>query len=198
VFDEQARADDPLNAVALGDLGYAHERIGNLLAESGDYSQALASYRKALPIHEKMSADSPAQIGFRYRVLLTLAAISEMEARLNDRAGAIADSSRAITVLNETPVVPQNSAQSGVRAQVYIYLAATHAGLAELKSTDLAQRREHWRAARDMYVQSQAIWQDMQKRGILTADNGEKPQEVARGIAQCDEALRKLSSATAG
>ena len=49
-----------------------------------------------------------------------------------------------------------------------------------------------------MYVQSQSTWQDMQKRGILTADNAGKPQEVARGIARCDEALRKLSSATAG
>ena len=197
-FDEQAFAEDPLNAVARGDVAYSYERMGNLLAESGDYREALGSYRKALPTYEKLSADSPAQLGLRYRVLLTLAGTGEMEAQLGDRVGAIADSSRAIAMLNETPADPQNSAQSGARGQVYIYLAATHVGLAQSKSADLPQRRKHWRAAREMYIQSQAIWQDMQKRGILTADNGEKPQEVALGIARCDEALRQMSSATAG
>ena len=134
----------------------------------------------------------------RYRALLTLASIGEMKARLGDRAGAIADSSRAIAMLNEIPADPQNSAVSGARGQVYMSLATTHAGLAESKRADLTQRREHWRAARDMYVRSQAIWQDLQNRGILTADSAEKPQEVARGIARCDEALRQLSFATAG
>jgi len=197
-LDEEALAEDPLNAVARGDVAYSYERIGNLLAESGDHRQALASYRKALPTSEQLSAESPAQIGLRYRVLSTLAGIGEMEARLGDRAGAIADSSRAMALLNETPADPQNSALSSARGQAYIYVAATHAELAGSKSADLTQRREHWRAARDMYVRSQAIWQDMQQRGILTGDNDEKPQEVARGIAQCDEALRKLSFATAG
>jgi non-specific serine/threonine protein kinase/serine/threonine-protein kinase len=197
-LDEKAFADDPLNAVARGDVAYSHERMGNLLAESGDHRQALVSYRKALPTYEKMTADAPAAIGLRYRLLLTLAGIAEMEAQLGDRAGAIADFSRAAAVLNETPADPQNSAQSSARGQVYLYLAATHAGLAESNRADLAQRREHWRAARDMYLRSQAIWQDMQTRGILTGDNGEKPQEVVRGIAQCDEALRRLSAATAG
>jgi tetratricopeptide (TPR) repeat protein len=196
VFDEMALADDPRNAVALGDVAYAHERIGNLLAESGDYRQALASYRKALAIWEKPSAESTEHIGARYRVLLTLAGMGEVKAQLGDRAGAVADSSRALAVLYEIPADPQNSAQNSARGQVYIHLAATHAGLAQSKSADLSQRREHWHAARNMYVQSQAIWQDMQNRGILTGDYAEVPQEVARGIAQCDEALRKLSLAT--
>ena len=47
--------------------------------------------------------------------------------------------------------------------------------------------------ARDLYVQSIAIWDDMQKRGILTADDAAKPQNAARELERCDALLRRLS-----
>ncbi len=47
-----------------------------------------------------------------------------------------------------------------------------------------------------MYARSLAIWQDMQKRGILTGEDPTKPQEVAREIAQCDASLRQLKVET--
>ena len=40
--------------------------------------------------------------------------------------------------------------------------------------------------------QSLDVWQDMQKRGILTAEDAEKPQEVPDEIARCDASLRRL------
>jgi len=52
--------------------------------------------------------------------------------------------------------------------------------------------RQHWRTARNLYARSLEVWQDMQKRGILTAEDRTKPQEVAREIARCDAALRRL------
>jgi eukaryotic-like serine/threonine-protein kinase len=56
-----------------------------------------------------------------------------------------------------------------------------------------AERREHWQTARDLYAQSLAVWQEMQKNGILTAEDGTKPQELARAIERCDTALRRLA-----
>ena len=46
-----------------------------------------------------------------------------------------------------------------------------------------------------MYVRSLQIWQDMQRRGILTGEDAAKPEEVAREIARCDASLRSLRDA---
>ena len=72
-------------------------------------------------------------------------------------------------------------------------VAAIHAALAESRGLDTATQREHWRSARNLYVQSIAIWDDMQKRGILTADDASKPQAAARELKRCDASLRQLS-----
>jgi hypothetical protein len=45
-----------------------------------------------------------------------------------------------------------------------------------------------------MYARSLEIWQGLQKRGILTGDDGAKPEEVAREIARCDTFLRRSPS----
>ena len=44
-----------------------------------------------------------------------------------------------------------------------------------------------------MYVRSLQIWQDMQKRGILTGEDAARPEEAAREIAQCHASLRRLA-----
>jgi hypothetical protein len=48
--------------------------------------------------------------------------------------------------------------------------------------------------ARDLYARSRDIWQDMQNRGILTAEDRTKPHEVTAAITRCDAALQKLPS----
>jgi hypothetical protein len=54
-----------------------------------------------------------------------------------------------------------------------------------------AEQPEHRLAARNMYARSLKIWQDMQKRGLLTAEDSAKSKEVAREIAKCDAFLRR-------
>ena len=71
-----------------------------------------------------------------------------------------------------------------------------HAALGASENLGAAERRQHWQNARDFYVQSLDVWQDMQKRGILTAEDHTKPQDVTAAIARCDESLRSLKSAT--
>ena len=91
--------------------------------------------------------------------------------------------------MKELPEDLADSVHSGLRGQAYLHLGAAHAALAG--STDLAasQRREHWRVARDFFQRSLAIWRDMQQRGILTADNVPKLNEMVREVAECDAAL---------
>jgi hypothetical protein len=82
---------------------------------------------------------------------------------------------------------------SSLRGQVYMCVAAAHAALGASPKFGAAQKQEHWRTARDLYAQSLDVCQNMQQRGILTAEDAAKPQEVARELARCDASLRRLA-----
>ena len=72
-------------------------------------------------------------------------------------------------------------------------VAAAYAALGASGKLGAAERREHWHTARDLYARSLAVWQDMQKRGILTAEDRTKPEEIARELERCDASLRELA-----
>jgi tetratricopeptide (TPR) repeat protein/tRNA A-37 threonylcarbamoyl transferase component Bud32 len=190
-FDEQALADDPHNAVARSDIAYTYGRLGDLLGESGSHGQALSYYRKALAEYEKLEADSSEY--HRYAAIMTHAGIGEMHAHLGERDAALAQSSRAIALLNGMAADPASSTRSSARGQAYMRVAAVHAALGAYPKAGAAEQRERWHTARAMYVRSLDVWQDMQTRGILTAEDAAKPQEVAREIARCDDAIRRLA-----
>ena len=82
---------------------------------------------------------------------------------------------------------------SSLKGLVYMRVAAAHAALGASAKLGRAEQREHWRTARDLYAKSLAVWQDMQKRGILTAEDRTKPQEIASELERCDASLRKLA-----
>jgi len=48
---------DPNNSTQLHNLAVAHERIGNMLAKLGRYSEALDSYNRALAMHQHQATD---------------------------------------------------------------------------------------------------------------------------------------------
>ena len=71
-------------------------------------------------------------------------------------------------------------------------VAAIHAVLGASPTLGAAEKKEHWRTARQLYARSLEVWQDMKTSGILTAEDRTKPADVAREIARCDDALRRL------
>ena len=70
-------------------------------------------------------------------------------------------------------------------------VGAIHAALGASVDLDPAERRQHWLTARDLYARSLGIWKDMQQRGILTAEDAARPQEVGGEVERCDAALRQ-------
>jgi tetratricopeptide (TPR) repeat protein len=192
-LDEKALAEDPLNAVARGDTAYTYERMADLLAASGNHGEALSYYRKALAVYEQLGAESSNDIGLRFRAILVHGGIGETQARLGERAAAVTESSRAIALLDRTAPHPPSGALSSLRGQVYMRVAAAYAALGASTKLGSAEKMEHWRTARDLYARSLEVWQDMQQNGVLTAEDATKPQDVARDIARCDAALRRLA-----
>src|SRR5438874_10361415 len=188
-LDEQNLNDDPANAQARRDIAYSWSRIGELLAAKRDYSEALSQERKALEFCEKLSADSPRDVHMRYRTAIVGGLTAELYAELGNREQAFVASGKVISLLRELPDDPADSVHSGLRGQAYLHLGAAQAALADSKKASASQEQEHWRAARDLFQRSLAIWQDMQQRGILTADNVPKLDKTVREIAKCDAAL---------
>jgi hypothetical protein len=67
-----------------------------------------------------------------------------------------------------------------------------HVALAEAATTT-GEQREQWQKARETYVQSLEIWDDMRRRGLHTALDEGSPDVVGREIARCDANLSRLS-----
>jgi tetratricopeptide (TPR) repeat protein len=191
-FDEQSLAEDSLNAVARGDLAYTHVRLGDLLADAGRHDEALAHYRKAQAENITLKAETSDDPHTRLAALMVRGGIGEMRARRGERDAALAEASKSLALLEEIAADPASGARSSLRGQVYRRVAAIYAALGASASIGTAERRQHLGTARDLYARSLVIWQDMQKRGILTAEDAAKPEEVVREIARCDDSLRRL------
>jgi tetratricopeptide (TPR) repeat protein len=157
----------------------------------GDYAQALPYHVKALAMLEKLAADAPEDLVIRYRMIITRSTAAEVHAKLGNRREASAECSTAVTQLNEIAEDPTNSALSDFRGLACLHLADAYVALATSDKLSASDQQKHWRAAHDLYQRSLNIWQDMQRRGILTADDADKPDEVTRGIAKCDAALAR-------
>ena len=188
-LDEQNLNDDPANAQARSDVAYSWSRIGEILATKGDYAEALSQERKALGFCERLSADSPQDVHMRYRTAILGGFIAELYAKLGNREQALAACGKVLGLLKALPENFADSVHSGLRGQAYFHLAAAHAVLAASTELTASQQQEHWRAARDFFQHSLAIWQDMKLRGVLTADNAPKLDETVGEIAKCDAAL---------
>jgi non-specific serine/threonine protein kinase/serine/threonine-protein kinase len=189
-LDEQNLNDDPANAQARSEVAYSWSRIGELLAAKGDYSEALNQERKALEFYQQLSADSERDVHARYRTAIVGGLTARLYAQLGNREEALAACDKVLGLLKELPQDPSDTVHSGLRGQVYLHLGAAHAALAGSIELAASQQQEHWRAARDFSQRSLAIWQDMQQRGILTADHVPKLDETVQEIAKCDAALR--------
>jgi hypothetical protein len=90
------------------------------------------------------------------------------------------------------PADTASGTRSSLRGQIYMRTAGIHAVLGDVRSLGAAERKAHWQTARGFFRQSLAVWQDMQARGILTAEDATKPEDVAREVARCDAAIHKL------
>jgi len=191
-LDQQALTEDPDNAVARMDIAYSRLRIGELQAGNGRDAEALASYRRARVQFEALGAETSEDLSLRYQAILVRGSIAEMQARLDERDAARAGISRSLELLDGIAPDPANSALDSWRGEVLKHVAAADAALGASTALGTEERREHWRAAHDLYAQSLRIWRDMEARGILTAEDAGKPAELARDITRCDTALAQI------
>ncbi len=186
-LDRQSLLADRDNVQARGDYAYSCERMGVLLSQLGNYSDALPHLENNLRTREEIAAHDPQSVDERYKVILAHSEIAAAQASLHDNTGALEHSGKAMTLLRPIPVDPTNMYLRGLEGQAYGWLGRAQVELARSAAT--SDRKQRWRAARDMFQRSREIWEDLRARGTLAADDVSKWEETVREIADCDAAL---------
>jgi serine/threonine protein kinase len=188
-LDEELVAVDPANALTRIDLGYAHKRIADFLANQQEYSEALLHFSKALEIFEKLVSDAPADLSARLRGATCRAGVAGMRARLGEVDPALEECRKTIALLREINEDATNPHQRFKRAEVYEYLGYAYLALSASPRASASEARERMSAARDMFRQTQNILDDLRSRGTLAANDEEWAKTIAGEIAKCDTAL---------
>ena len=108
-----------------------------------------------------------------------------------DLIAAVEQARKAIAICESLIAAdPKNSTARNTLALSYAQLGNTYSLLAS-KATG-AQRKENWQSAKNWYLKSLAIWQDMNARATLSGADARKPDELTKEIATCDAALNAI------
>ncbi len=190
-LDEDLLAADPANALTRNDLGYTHKRIADFLANLEDNSQALLHFSKALEIFERLAADAPADLISQFRVATCRAGVAGMQAKVGELDSAREECRKAVALLREITEDVNNTRQRSNRAQAYEYLGSAYLALAASPKASPIETRQSTSFARDMFLQTQNILDDLRSRGTLAANDEAWARNVAGEIAKCDTALGK-------
>ncbi len=188
-LDEQSVAADPANAQAVGDLAYSNLRLGELLVSSNDYTQAIGFLMHAADAYEKSAAIDQQDEGIPVRAAGAYARLGLAQAKLGDGSAAQEQCDKAAKLLLSAANDPANAMARRVRAIAFGDLGEAYATLATNNGSRDSAKRE-WRAARDMYQRSLNVLQELQKSGILDADEIPEVDNTGRKLADCEAALK--------
>src|SRR5436190_9382469 len=104
--NEQLVAVDPANAQAWSDLARLSEAVADLLAETGNNSEALGDYLKSVQMYQKASAKAPEDLHQRFLLAISEAGVGRMQARLGQKAAALENCRKTISLLGEVTEEP--------------------------------------------------------------------------------------------
>jgi len=188
-LDEQSVAADPANAQAVGDLAYSNLRLGELLVSSNDYTQAIGFLMHAADAYEKSAAIDQQDEGIPVRAAGAYARLGLAQAKLGNGSAAQEQCDKAAKLLLSAANDPANAMARRVRAIAFGDLGEAYATLATNNGSRDSAKQE-WRAARDMYQRSLNVLQELQKSGILDADEIPEVDNTGRKLADCEAALK--------
>ena len=188
-LDEQSVAADPANAQAVGDFAYSNLRLGELLVSSNDYTQAIGFLMHAADAYEKSAAIDQQDEGIPVRAAGAYARLGLAQAKLGDGSAAQEQCDKAAKLLLSAANDPANAMARRVRAIAFGDLGEAYATLATNNGSRDSAKQE-WRAARDMYQRSLNVLQELQKSGILDADEIPEVDNTRRKLADCEAALK--------
>jgi eukaryotic-like serine/threonine-protein kinase len=122
-FYEEFVRQKPSDAVLEAKRGQAYIRLASLRRDLGEREQAIADYRRAQAIFQKLAADFPSVLEYRQRQAQSHRGLGVMLYQLGKRKEAEAEHRRALAIVQ--PLADEFPNDPGCRSE----LAASHANL---------------------------------------------------------------------
>ena len=180
---ESMIAADPNDASTRRNAGVGYRNVG-VATGTDKRAEALKNFNKALEIFAGLVAKDASNGDFRRQWAYTYLALSRFQVKANDLNGAVESVQQGINI-DEVLVAssPTNASARNTQALLYRQLGDSHAALGTKGN------KQQWTAAKDAYQKALGIYQDMKSKGTLNGADASKPDELAKEIAKCDEAL---------
>jgi tetratricopeptide (TPR) repeat protein len=166
-------------------VAVSYRNIAEGLASTGDVAEALNNFHKAEQMFAELVTKDPINEDYQIKLASVYLAMSRVQSQAGDMNGALDSVNQGIKVDGVLVAAsPTNSTARNTLAQLYSQLGASQAALAEK-----GRQMEHGRAAKEAYQKSLDIYQDMKSKGTLSPADAAKPDELAREITRCEQAL---------
>jgi serine/threonine protein kinase len=178
-------AANPKSSEGQADLGTAYAGYGEILEKDGNLQLSLETYKKAVAIQEAAANADPSNTDARGDLSEDYMKVSDVSLKLGDKTNALAGYRKALTM--REGLLATNPEDAEGRTQ----LARIYESLGDCFSTMARndKRVANWQEAKRWYQQSLDVWNDLQRKGTLTAVYGKKPDEVKRKLEKCERGL---------
>lgn len=186
-------AADPKNAQARSDAAYGLVRLGaaQILLEKN--SESLESQRRAIAINEALLAENPKNLLPSSEIGDSFTFMGETFEKMGDLKAAFENYQKASSVREKTSATDPSDAQYRQSvAESYQKLGRIYAALANLSGTTNTIRTTQLHNARLSYQKSLEIWQDLNARQALSANDAENINVIQNELNKCDGMLAKL------
>ena len=185
---ESLSSKDPNDVVLYGHLANSYTRLAHCLLQGGDAKTAVEYYRKAVAARLKLSAKNSGSNANRGALAECYANLGKALAA-SDRAGALAQYTNAIELLEPLSAAEVNNANYRIRlADALKNAARLDVLMASASGRNDSIRLEQWSKAQALYQRSQDLWQDLDRAGKPVDRQG--MQDVARELARLQRDAR--------
>jgi tetratricopeptide (TPR) repeat protein len=166
--NEDLVAVDPANARACSDLARLSEAVAAYRQKQGIIPKRWETILNRSRCYQKASAKAPEDLHQRVLLAISQAGVGRMQAALGQKASALENCQKTISLLEKVTEEPTNVALRNLKAQAYQHLGEVYSAIATSKEGS-GEIRQLWTAARDIFQRSLDIWDDMRSRGIFPA-----------------------------
>jgi serine/threonine protein kinase len=187
---ERLLAATPGHAEVQRDLLVAYLGIGDAELTAGNQKEAIEYYSKAKPAAEALATADGHNTQARGDVAALHLSLAALAVARREFPSALENCRKAVTIREElSSASPTNALMRRDLALAYASLADAYKQRALQGDMTRSESLDNFKAAREWYDKSLAIWREMESKGTLPGSYTGKPEQISREIAQCDVGL---------
>jgi len=185
---------DPTNAIYREYLNEAYYFTGVYEQQSDEFSQALRSFNAALAGFAVLSKADPNEARAKRFIGICEKHIGYVQAASGSVAQGMEHMRKGLAMAQE--LYRKDPAEKSDKltdlADAYAVLGFGYVHAASQPGISSAARVTNWKEARASYQRSLDAWLDARREGVISSQDSDIPDRVAKELAKCDAALANL------